>query len=106
MPGGKSEGENFPVFSPSRRKAAGSTDIFHHSSSIPLPSQNKNRPATSGAVDKFAKPGYTVNIKELPAGRLPQIALRDNRDFGRGRLSLFIVYLDNQGNDRDNDLAE
>ena len=61
-----------------------------------------------GAVDKKPKSGYSID-KEGAASRSapPRTRLRDNRYFGRGRLSLLvIVILANQGNDSCNDHAE
>ena len=65
-------------------------------------------PPEDGAVDKRPKSGYSID-KEGAASRSapPRTRLRDNRYFGRGRLSLLvIVILANQGNDSCNDHAE
>ena len=65
-------------------------------------------PPEDGAVDKRPKSGYSMD-KEGAASRSapPRTRLRDNRYFGRGRLSLLIiVILANQGNDSSNDHAE
>ena len=65
-------------------------------------------PPEDGAVDKRPKSGYSID-KEGAASRSapPRTRLRDNRYFGRGRLSLLvIIILANQGNDSSNDHAE
>ena len=65
-------------------------------------------PPEDGAVDKRPKSGYSID-KEGAASRSapPRTRLRDNRYFGRGRLSLLVIVgLENQGNDSSNDHAE